>query len=78
MLKNLISHRRYTHNAEKRGIILNKQVRSVSKPNLLQEKIREFFCNDQITVQSPNKKDLKTFQKQKELKRYSTDTFPNF
>lgn len=74
-LKNIISLDRY-YNSRNKEIISEKQVRP-TRSNYLKKLIFEFFCNDEITVQSPNKKDFVTFKKQKELKRFLTDTLPN-
>ena len=73
----LISLQRLRANTENNQFILKKQKRISKKIKLLKEQIQEFFIDDEITTQSPNKKDFKTFKKEKEMKRYLNDTLQN-
>lgn len=76
-LKKLVSLKRYNHHKNKRGIFLKQQQRNLFKKGHLQKLILDFFYDDEITIQSPNKKDFETFKPKKCLKRYMTDTLPN-
>lgn len=73
----LISLQRLRANTDTSRYILKKQVRTSQKIKLLKEQVKEFFFDDEITTQSPNKKDFITFKKEKHLKRYLNDTLLN-
>lgn len=73
----LISLKRYRPHIHEPGFILKKQVRNKDEKAVFEKVTLEFFLDDEITTQSPNKNDFLTFKKEKRLKRYLNDTLSN-
>lgn len=76
-LSSMVSTKRFRYNASQPGVILSQQIRNKAKIEGLKKQIFEFLCDDENSTQSPNKNDVLSLKKQKQLKRYLNDTLQN-
>ena len=72
----MISAERIMRNKNITDIIIKKQKCKVKETAELQQ-LEQFFFDDEITTQSPNKKYFLTLKGEKKLKRYLNDTLLN-